>query len=57
MLEENFRRAMLISRGDFSVFISRPISGTLMALIALFIVWQVTVFFLQSRRTAAPLIV
>ena len=26
MLEENLRRALLISRGDFSVFVTRPIS-------------------------------
>jgi TctA family transporter len=53
MLEENFRRAMLISRGDFRVFINRPISGTLIALIALFIVWQVLVFYFQSRKPTA----
>ena len=32
LMEENFRRAMLISRGDFMVFFDRPLSGTLMAL-------------------------
>jgi TctA family transporter len=53
MLEENFRRAMLISRGSFSVFITRPISGTLLALIALFIVWQLLTFYFQSRRKIA----
>ena len=55
MLEENFRRAMLLSRGSFNTFISRPISGTLMVLIAIFIVWQIVSFFLQSRKVAAPL--
>ncbi|MCA1177355.1 MULTISPECIES: tripartite tricarboxylate transporter permease [unclassified Pantoea] len=30
LLEENFRRALLLSRGDFSVFFSRPISATLL---------------------------
>jgi putative tricarboxylic transport membrane protein len=44
MLEENFRRALLISRGAFSGFVTRPISGTLLALIAIFIVWQVIAF-------------
>ena len=34
MVEENFRRALLLSRGDMSVFVSRPISGTFMALCA-----------------------
>ncbi|MDR2239715.1 MAG: tripartite tricarboxylate transporter permease [Zoogloeaceae bacterium] len=55
MLEEYFRRAMLISRGSFSVFIERPISGTLVALIALFILWQIVSFALKAsraRRTA-----
>jgi TctA family transporter len=55
MLEENFRRALLISRGNFSVFITHPISGSLLALIALFIVWQVLAFYFQSRKVAAPL--
>jgi TctA family transporter len=27
MLEENFRRAMIVSRGDFSIFATRPISA------------------------------
>src|SRR5258706_4488569 len=50
MLEENFRRAMLISRGSFSVFIDRPISGTLVGLIALFILWQGASFTRNDRR-------
>lgn len=32
MMEENFRRALLLSRGDMSVFLSRPISAVFMAL-------------------------
>jgi putative tricarboxylic transport membrane protein len=32
LMEENMRRAMLISRGDAFVFVSSPISGTLLAL-------------------------
>lgn len=31
MMEEHFRRAMLLSRGDFSTFIDRPISATVLA--------------------------
>ena len=54
MLEETFRRAMLLSRGSFSAFVTRPISATLLALIALFIVWQLVTFFYQSRKTVAP---
>jgi TctA family transporter len=28
MVEENFRRALLLSRGDLAIFVQRPISGT-----------------------------
>jgi TctA family transporter len=55
MLEENFRRAMLLSRGTFGMFFSRPISGTLLALIALFAGWQFVAFIRQVRRPAAQL--
>ena len=44
MLEENFRRAMLLSRGSFNVFVNRPISATLLAMIGTLVVWQVVVF-------------
>jgi len=30
MMERSFREAMMISRGDLSVFLSRPISGTIL---------------------------
>jgi putative tricarboxylic transport membrane protein len=53
MLEENFRRALLLSRGSFSIFIARPISGTLIGLISIFILWQFAAFLLQARRVKA----
>jgi TctA family transporter len=53
MLEENFRRALLLSRGSFTTFFNRPISGTLMALIAFFIGWQLVSFVLQVRKKNA----
>src|SRR6188474_1735233 len=34
LMEENLRRAMLIARGDATVFITRPISGVLIAIAA-----------------------
>jgi putative tricarboxylic transport membrane protein len=52
MLEENFRRALLISRGSFMPFFTRGISGSLMALIGIFLVWQVVAFVRQSRKQA-----
>lgn len=39
MLEENLRRAMLLSRGDPSTFLQRPISATLLALSAAMLAW------------------
>src|SRR5690348_13539268 len=56
MLEENFRRSLLLSRGSFTVFVTRPISGTLIALIALFVLWQMSVFVRDVRkaRQVAP---
>jgi putative tricarboxylic transport membrane protein len=53
MLEENFRRALLLSRGSFGTFFTRPIAGTLMGLIGVFIAWQVLAFFLQTREKRA----
>ena len=34
MVEENFRRALLLARGDLTVFITRPISATFIAISA-----------------------
>ena len=38
LMEENLRRAMLIARGDWTVFLTRPISGGLMAVSVLLLV-------------------
>jgi putative tricarboxylic transport membrane protein len=39
MMEENFRRALLLARGDFTVFVTRPLSlGLLIAAAALVII-------------------
>jgi len=38
MMEENLRRALLLSRGDWSTFISRPLSASLLIAAALMIV-------------------
>ena len=39
MMEEHFRRAMLLSRGDFGTFLSRPISATVLAIALLVLLW------------------
>ena len=55
MLEEYFRRAMLLSRGSFMTFVNRPISGGLLALIGVFVVWQLIAFFRAPGREAAAM--
>ncbi len=38
MMEENLRRALLLSRGDWSVFVTRGLSATLLAMAALLLI-------------------
>ncbi|SAI19849.1 membrane protein [Bordetella ansorpii] len=38
MMEENFRRALLLSRGDFSSFVTRPLSASLLGAAAVLLV-------------------
>jgi putative tricarboxylic transport membrane protein len=52
MMEENFRRSLLLSRGDFSVFFTRPISlGLLIAAVALVLI--VALPSIKARREEA----
>jgi putative tricarboxylic transport membrane protein len=46
--EENFRRAMLIARGDLSVFFTRPISAVFIALCVMLIASQI---YFRLRRS------
>jgi putative tricarboxylic transport membrane protein len=54
MLEENFRRALLLSRGSFITFVKRPISATLLSLIGIIVLWQLIAFSLQASRGVTP---
>ncbi|MFN3207581.1 MAG: tripartite tricarboxylate transporter permease [Roseovarius sp.] len=40
MLEENMRRALLMSRGDLSTFVTEPISATVLGATALLMLWS-----------------
>jgi TctA family transporter len=57
-LEPNFRRAMLLSRGDLSVFVTRPVAAGFIALSALLVLAQVVAWRRGRRRVmaAAPAI-
>lgn len=39
MMEENFRRALLLSRGDYMVFFERPISAVFLTLTTMLLLW------------------
>ena len=52
MMEENFRRALLLSRGDFTVFVTRPLSGCLL-LTALILVALVSIPAFKKTREEA----
>jgi putative tricarboxylic transport membrane protein len=48
MVERSLRQSLLISGGDLTIFVSRPISGTLIAIFVLLIVGQ-TAFFIKRK--------
>jgi TctA family transporter len=52
MMEENLRRAMLLSRGDWSVFVTRPLSAGLLAA-ALLLVVIVALPSIKAKREEA----
>src|SRR5665213_284990 len=54
MLEENFRRAMLLSRGDITVFVHRPISAWFIGFCTVLILAQVYAY--VRRITIKPAI-
>ncbi|MDE1949151.1 MAG: tripartite tricarboxylate transporter permease, partial [Burkholderiales bacterium] len=50
MLEENFRRALLISRGDLGIFIQRPISLAFVIISVLLLLFQFGAYLRRLRR-------
>jgi len=52
--EENFRRAMLIARGDLTVFVTRPISAVFIFLCVLLIGTQIYFRLRSSGRALGP---
>jgi putative tricarboxylic transport membrane protein len=49
-MEENLRRAMLIGRGDATVFLTRPISATLLAISAFLLLLAVLPMMRKKRE-------
>lgn len=52
MMEENLRRAMLLSRGDPSVFVTRPISLTMLSMAAILLLLIAAPKFRKTREVA-----
>lgn len=53
MMEEHFRRALLLSRGDFWVFVERPISLTFLLLTVVFLAMSAKAVLGHMRRRSA----
>ncbi len=51
MLEENFRRAMLLARGDITIFLQRPISAWFIAACAILILLQLFAYLRHVKIT------
>jgi TctA family transporter len=52
MMEENFRRAMFLSRGKVSIFVDRPISAGLLILAVLILIVVIMPRFRATREEA-----
>ena len=52
MVEENLRRALLLSRGDPVIFFDRPISATLLYVTLAMLGWTLFKFLRRSLRTS-----
>jgi TctA family transporter len=53
LMEENFRRSLLLSRGDMMTFVERPISATVMGFTALLLIWGVWSSFRKESKLRA----
>ncbi|GGK20459.1 tripartite tricarboxylate transporter permease [Salinarimonas ramus] len=53
LLEENLRRSLVVSRGDFAVFVERPISATFVALSVAMLAWAVYSGLRRRKEQAA----
>jgi len=50
MVEENFRRALMVSNGSMSIFIDRPVSAGFVAVSALLILLQIVAYLRGTRN-------
>ena len=53
MLEENFRRALIISSGDYGIFVARPITLVMLSAVVVYLGLPVIMWAWKHRRGAA----
>ncbi|HWQ79090.1 MAG TPA: tripartite tricarboxylate transporter permease [Anaerovoracaceae bacterium] len=53
IVERNMRRALALSMGDWTTFFTRPISGVMMALCVVMLVWSLYKTFSQRKKEEA----
>jgi putative tricarboxylic transport membrane protein len=54
MLETHFRRALIVSRGDYGIFVRRPIAAGLLAVAVVYLLLPAVNWAWRRRRPAAP---
>jgi putative tricarboxylic transport membrane protein len=57
LMETNFRRALQISQGDYSIFLTHPISAFLLLCAVLSLTWPLLVRLVTGRKDALPSVV
>jgi len=50
LMEENFRRQLLLSKGDYMSFLTRPISAMLLLCVAVILIYPYVVSFIKSKK-------
>lgn len=50
LVEMQFRRAMVLGRGDFTAILERPIAGSILAITAAMLIWSVVSLLRRRRR-------
>jgi putative tricarboxylic transport membrane protein len=54
MLETHFRRALIVSRGDYGIFLQRPIAAAILAVAAVYLLAPIVAWLRRRRRVMAP---
>jgi putative tricarboxylic transport membrane protein len=53
LIEQDLRRSLAMSSGDFSIFLSRPIAASILALIAMLTLYRIVALFRKPKMASA----